>query len=85
VSPEQKKQRIEELKGILIRLLQDECKKIKQLHKEDCVTIIALMDDKNIKDPSGSKTIVLRVCKKDLDEVGNKKDELRKRIKIVEY
>jgi hypothetical protein len=88
-SPEQKKQRIEELKEVLIRLLQDNGNKIKQLRKkEDCIAIVAFIDDLNILDPtSANKTIVLRVFKKDLDELGNKndRDEFRKRIKIVEY
>jgi hypothetical protein len=88
-TPEQKKQAIEELKEVLIRMLQDNGRKIKQLHKkEDCVAIVAFIDDKNILAPSANKTIVLRVIKKDLDELGNKSDrldEFRKRIKIVEY
>jgi hypothetical protein len=87
-TPEQKKQRIEELKEMLIRMLQDNGNKIKQLRKkEDCIAIVAFIDDKNILAPSANKTIVLRVVKKDLDELGNKndRDEFRKRIKIVEY
>jgi hypothetical protein len=88
-TPEQKKQAIEELKEMLIRMLQDNGKQIKQLRKkEDCVAIVAFIDDKNILAPSANKTIVLRVLKKDLDELGNKSDrldEFRKRIKIVEY
>jgi hypothetical protein len=88
-TPEQKKQRIEELKEMLIRMLQDNGKKIKQLRKkEDCVAIVAFINDKEPLAPSANKTIVLRVIKKDLDELGNRSDrfdEFRKRIKIVEY
>jgi hypothetical protein len=86
---EQKKQRIEELKEMLIRMLQDNGKKIKQLRKkEDCISIVAFIDDKDFGAPSANKTIVLRVLKRDLDELGNRSDrldEFRKRIKIVEY
>jgi hypothetical protein len=88
---EQKKQRIEDLKDKLLVMLQDNRKNLKQLRKEEYVTIIALiddqnMDDKNILAPSARITIVLRVAKKDLDELGSKNiKELRQRIKIVEY
>jgi hypothetical protein len=88
-TPEQKKQRIEDLKEMLIRVLQDNGKKIKQLRKkDDCIAIVAFVDDKNFLAPNANKTIVLRVTKKDLDELGNRSDrldEFRKRIKIVEY
>jgi hypothetical protein len=85
---EQKRQRIEELKELLIRLLQDKGKRFQQLGKEDGVTIVAFIDDKNFLKPSANKTIVLRVLKKDLDEFGNNNDrlnEFKQRIKIVEY
>jgi hypothetical protein len=85
---EQKEQRIEELKEMLIHVLQDSGKKFQQLRKEDCVTIIAFIDDKTFQNPMASKTIVLRAVKKDLDELGGKRDrysEFKKRIKIVEY
>jgi hypothetical protein len=89
VTPDQKKQRIEDLREMLIRMLRDNVKKIKQLRKkEDRVAIVAFIDDKNIMEPSANKTIVLSIIKKDLDELGNKSDnldEFRKRIKIVEY
>jgi hypothetical protein len=85
---EQKRQRIEELKETLVRLLQDNGKKFQQLDKEDCVSIVAFIDDKNFLEPGANKTIVLRALKKDLDELGDSKDrlnEFKQRIKIVEY
>jgi hypothetical protein len=85
---EQKRQRVEELKDLLIRLLQAEGRKFQQLGKGDCVTIVAFIDDKNFFEPSANKTIVLRAQKKDLDELGNRSDRLndfKQRIKIVEY
>jgi hypothetical protein len=89
LAPELKKQRIEELKENLIHALQDSGETFQQLRKEDCVTIIAFIEDRNIPDePNANKTIILSVPKKDLDELGNKSDRLREfkqRIKIVEY
>jgi hypothetical protein len=85
---EQKRQKIEELKEILIRVLQDNGKRFQLLGKEDYVTIVAFIDDKNFGAPSANKTIVLSAAKKDLDELGNKNDrlkEFKQRIKIVEY
>jgi hypothetical protein len=87
-TPEQKRQRIEELKEILIRLLQDNGKGFQQLSREDSIAIVAFIDDKNFLEPSANKTIVLNVLKKDLDELGNKNErlkEFKQRIKIVEY
>jgi hypothetical protein len=89
MTPSLKKQRIDELKENLIRVLQGNGGAIQQLRKEDSVTIIAYIEDRNIPDePSGNRTIVLRALKKDLDELGNKSDrlsEFKQRIKIVEY
>jgi hypothetical protein len=85
---EQKRQRIEELKEMLIRMLQDSGKRFQLLGKEDCITIVAFIDDKNFLEPSANKTIVLSALKKDLDELGNKSDrlnEFKQRIKIIEY
>ena len=51
--------------------------------------IVAHIEDRNIPDePNANKTIVLSILKKDLDELGNTGDrlqEFKKRLKIVEY
>jgi hypothetical protein len=86
---ELKKQRIEELKEKLIRALQDNGENFRILRKEDYVTIIAYVEDRNLPDePNSNKTIVLSALKKDLDEYGKRSDRLREfkqRMKIVEY
>jgi hypothetical protein len=88
-TPELKKKRIEELKEKLIRVLQDNSDVFRQLPKEDWITIVAYVEDRNIPDePNANKTVVLSALKKDLDELGHKSDrlkEFRLRMKIVEY
>ena len=89
VTPELKKQRIEELEEKLMRLIQENGKSFRQLGKDDHFTIIAFVEDRNFPDePSANKTIVMTALKKDMDEFGNQQDrfqEFKKRIKIVEY
>jgi len=89
ISPEMKKKRIEELKEKLIRMLQDNGESFRQLRKEDSVTIVTFIEDRNFPDePSANRTIVLSAFKRDLDELGRKTDrlkEFRQRMKIVEY
>jgi len=89
MSQELKKQRIEELKEKLIQTLQDSGEIFRILRKEEYVTIIAYVEDRNIPDePSANKTIVLSALKKDLDEPGHRGDrlqEFKQRMKIVEY
>jgi hypothetical protein len=85
---EQKKQWIEDLKERLIRLMQEKGNGFQQLRREDYVTIVAFLDDRSFLEPSANKTIVLRVPKKDLDELGKNRDQLpefKQRIKIFEY
>ncbi|NLT67704.1 MAG: hypothetical protein GXX84_13970 [Acidobacteria bacterium] len=89
LSPELKKRRIEELKEKLIRLLQDSGQEFRQLSRNDCVTIVAHVEDRNFPgEPNSNRIIVLSVLKKDLDEFGRKADrfnEFKQRMKIVEY
>ncbi len=89
VTPEMKIQRIEELKGKLIQVLQNNGEIFQHLRKEENVSIVAFFEDSNFPgEPSANKTIVLSVLKKDLDELGHKPDRLREfkqRMKIVEY
>jgi hypothetical protein len=89
VTPELKTRKIEQLKESLLRALQENGEIFQQLSKQDYVTIIAFIEDRNFPDePSANKTIVLRAQKKDLDELGNSKsrfEEFKQRMKIVEY
>ncbi len=89
VSPETKKRRIEDLKEKLIRALQESGNDFRQLRKDDSISVIAFIEDRNFPDePNENKTIVLSAFKKDLDEFGRRMDRLREfkqRMKIVEY
>lgn len=88
VSPETKRQRIEELKEKLIRVLQDNGGTLNELRGKERLTIIVYVEDRNFPDePRGNRTILLSVLKKDLDELGRKGrlNELKQRVKIVEY
>jgi hypothetical protein len=89
LAPDLKLRRIEELKEKLIRVLQDNSEVFRQLPKEDWITIVAYVEDRNIPDePNANKTVVLSTLKKDLDELGHRSDrlkEFRMRMKIVEY
>jgi len=89
VSLEEKMQRIEQLKGSLIQLLQNGGTYFPQLRKDERIAIVAFVEDRNFPgEPNANKTIVISALKKDLDEVGTKLDrakEFKQRIKIVEY
>ncbi len=82
-------QRIEDLKEKLIRVLQKNGDGIRQLRKDDNITIVAFIEDRNFPDePNANKTIVMISSKKDLDELGHKDDrfkEFKQRMKIIEY
>jgi hypothetical protein len=86
---ELKMQRIEDLKDKLIRVLQKSGDGVRQLRKDDNITIVAFIEDRNIPDePNASKTIVMSSSKKDLDELGHKDErfkEFKQRMKIIEY
>ena len=89
VTPEIKKQRIEELKNEMIRLLLDNGRGFQQLGREESVSITIFIEDRNIPDePRANKSIVLSVPKKDLDELGQRNDrlkEFKQRVNILEY
>ncbi len=89
VTPELKKRRIADLKDKLIKALLDNGDNLRQLKKDDFVTIVAFIEDRNFPDePSENKTLVLSVLKKDLDELAHKDDrraEFIQRMRIVEY
>jgi hypothetical protein len=89
VSPENKKRRVDELKEKLIRALLENGDNFRQLRKEDNVTIVGFIEDRNFPDePNANRTIVMKMLKKDLDEFGHKTErykEFRQRVKILEY
>jgi hypothetical protein len=89
LAPDVKLKRIEELKEKLIRVMQDNSEVFRQLPKDDWITIVAYVEDRNIPDePNANKTVVLSALRKDLDELGHRTDrlkEFRMRMKIVEY
>ena len=89
ISAEQKKRRIEELKEKLIRVLVERGDSLRQLRKDESVTIVAFLEDRNFPgDDNTNRTIVLRAFKKDLDELARKENswrELSRRMEIVEY
>jgi len=86
---ELKMRRIEDLKEKMIRVLQNNGDGVRQLRKDDSITIVAFIEDRNIPDePNANKTIVMSASKKDLDELGRKDDrfkEFKQRMKIIEY
>jgi hypothetical protein len=89
ITPELKKRKIEELKDRLIRVLADNGDSLRQIRKNDTVSIVVFLEDRNFPDePNENKTIVLNIIKKDLDDLGRSEDrwkELKQRIKTVEY
>jgi hypothetical protein len=89
MTPDLKKQMVEDLKEKLIRILQSSGETFRQLRKEDSITIIAFVEDRNFPgEPNADKTIVLSALKRDLDELGHRNDhlkEFKQRMKIVEY
>ena len=89
ITPEQKRKRVEELKEKLVRVLLERGEALRQLRRDDSVTIVAFFEDKSFPDePNQNKTIVLRAYKRDLDELVRKENgskELVRRMEIVEY
>jgi hypothetical protein len=89
ITVEQKKRRIEELKEKLVRLLLERGDTLRQLRRDESVTIVAFVEDRNFPgDDTQNKTIVLRAFKRDLDELARKENaskELTRRMEIVEY
>jgi len=89
INPEQKKRRIEELKEKLVRVLLDQGDNLKQVRKDESVTIVAFFEDRNFPDEENqNKTIILRAFKRDLDEMARKENrlkEFKQRMEIVEY
>jgi hypothetical protein len=89
VTPGEKRQRIEDFKDRLVRVLVDNGSKLNQLRPADSIAIVALFEDRNFPDEGNqNRTVVLSVSKNDLDEWSAKPDrwkEFKQRVKIIEY
>ncbi len=89
ITPEQKRKRIEDLKDKLVRVLIDNGDNLRQLRRDETVTIVAFFEDKNFPDEENqNKTVVMSVSKKDLDELAHQDariKEFKQRMRIIEY
>ena len=90
ISPEQKRQRIDALKDMLVRILLSPTNRTARLQKEESIAIVGFFEEFDPVKPEESlnKTLVISVLKGDLDELSGKQDrfnELKQRVKIVEY
>ncbi len=89
LTPQQKQRRIEDLKEKLSRILLESGANLQQIRGEDSIAIVGFFEDRNFPDEqSQSKTVVLSVLKRDLDEASRKEDrwrEFKLRMKTVEY
>jgi len=85
----EKKQRIEDLKDRLVRVLLDNASGMRQLRAGESVTIVAFFEDRNFpEEERQNRTVVLSALKKDLDEWSARPErwkEFKQRMKIVEY
>jgi hypothetical protein len=87
-SPQQRKQRIEDCKDALVRVLFYLGGGMAQLEKDKSITIAAQFEETNPDVGTVNTTVILSVLKSDLDELGNKQDkfnEFRQKVKIVGY
>jgi hypothetical protein len=90
ITPEQRKQRIEGLKDKLVYLLVAQGSRLTALQRNESIAICALFEESNPVNPDENlnKTLILSILKSDLDELASKQErfnELRQRVKIVEY
>lgn len=89
ITPEEKKRRIEELKDKLVGVLFEHGDTVRQLRRDESVTIVVYIEDRNFLDEENqSRTMVLRAYKRDLDELARKeprRKELKQRMEIIEY
>ncbi len=89
VTPEQKKRRIEELLNKLAVGLQENGGSFRQLRKDESVTIVAFIEDRNFPDEANqNKTVLLSATERDLEEFAgqtNRFQEFKQRVKTVEY
>ena len=90
ISLKEKNQRIESLKDMLVRILLSPSNRTAGLQKEESIAIVGFFEESDPVKPEAdlNKTLILSVLKGDLDELADKKDrfnELKQRVKIVEY
>jgi hypothetical protein len=87
-TPEQKKQRIQEVKEMVIKTLSDHAGALGQLSPRDFVVVVAHFEDNNELDElKKNKTVIIRASKKELDEHRAKPNysEFRRRVEVLEY
>jgi hypothetical protein len=89
VTPDQKKRRINELLDKLAMGLQENGNRFRQLRKEESVTIVAFIEDRNFPDEANqNKTVLLSATERDLEEFAgqvNRFQEFKQRVKTIEY
>lgn len=89
VTPEEKRRRIEDLKVRLIQALYEKGDSLRQVPKDESVTVVGFIEDRNFPDEANqNKTFILSVTRKDLEELTHGEDrsrEFKQRMKIVEY
>jgi hypothetical protein len=89
ITPEDKKKRIDELKEQLIMTIFLRGDSLRQIGRDELVSIVARIEDRNFPDEENqSKTVILTVSRRDLEELVRKEDrikEFKQRVKIVEY
>jgi hypothetical protein len=89
VTPEQKKRRINELLDKLAMGLQENGNSFRQLRKEELVTIVAFVEDRNFPDEANqNKTVLLSATERDLEEFAGQASrfqEFKQRVKTIEY
>jgi hypothetical protein len=88
ITPDQKRQAVETMKDLLIRLLYSQGVTMPQLRKDKAITIVGIFDDPDPIEGNVQKTLILSVLKSDIDEFSNGGEhfnEFKQRVKIVEY
>lgn len=90
ITPEQKKQRIEQCKDELLHALLNAGSGPPGLKSNEYISIIAFFEEINPVSPEENvnKTMILSVLKSDLEKTGslqNRFDDFKQRVKIIEY
>ena len=89
ITSEQKKQRIHDLLEKLTLDLQNNGAGFHQLRKDESVTIVAFIEDRNFPDEANqNKTVLISATEGDLQEFAgqaNRFQEFKQRVKTIEY
>jgi hypothetical protein len=89
ITPEQKKQRISDMLEKLTLDLQKNGAGFRQLRKDESVTIVAFIEDRNFPDEANqNKTVLISATEQDLEEFAgqaNRFQEFKQRVKTIEY